>query len=189
MKNLYIISGCNGAGKTTASMTLLPEILHCREFINADEIARGLSPLNADSMAVQAGKLLIQRFDELLREGADFAVETTLATRSYLRKIALAQANNYHVTLLFLALPSPDMAKQRVANRVAEGGHNIPPQTIERRYRMGLQYLFNNYLPIVDSAMIYDNSDKIPRLIAEKETQLHIFDEVAYATLKNNAKA
>lgn len=188
MKNLYIIAGCNGAGKTTASFTLLPDILHCREFINADEIARGLSPLNPEAVAVQAGKLMVKRFDELLNEGVDFSVETTLATKSYLRKIARAKAQDYRVTLLFFSLASPEIAQQRVAYRVKEGGHNIPSETILRRYKMGLSYLFDVYLSVVDKALIFDNSSNHPQLIAEQEKTLHIYQEDAYARLKNYAK-
>lgn len=189
-KNLYIIAGCNGAGKTTASLTVLPDVLNCKEFINADEIAKGLSPLNPDSVAVQAGKLMIKRFAELLDEGVDFAVETTLATKSYLRKIQQAKAKGYTVTLLFFTLESPELAKDRVKFRVQEGGHNIPPDTIERRYFMGLDYLFRYYLPVVDEVFIYNNSFEQLSLVAEKTSDklLHIHDKTICEKLKNYAR-
>ena len=126
MKNLYIIAGCNGAGKTTASYTVLPEMLGCREFVNADEIARGLSPFNPEGAAIQAGRLMIERVLQLMKDGQDFAFETTLATRSYIKLIKKAQSVGYFVTLLFFSLPTPDQAVKRVARRVSQGGHNIP---------------------------------------------------------------
>lgn len=105
-KNLYIIAGCNGAGKTTASFNILPEILSCNEFINADEIARGISPFNPDSVAFEAGRLMLSRISELMNVGVDFAFETTLATRSYVGRVKEAQKLGYRVTLLFYWLES-----------------------------------------------------------------------------------
>lgn len=167
-KQLYIISGCNGAGKTTASFTILPEILGCKEFINADEIAKGLSPFQPESVAVQAGRIMLTRMDELLQKGETFAFETTLATKSYKQKIEWAQANGYEVTLLFFWLDSPNMAKKRVAQRVAEGGHNIPLETIERRYYNGIANLFAIYIDMVDICYIFDNSEGERTPIAKK---------------------
>src|SRR5690348_16601566 len=122
MPNLYIIAGCNGAGKTTASITILPEILNCNEFINADNIAAGLSPLNVDSVAFEAGRIMLQRINKLLEEKKDFAFETTLSTRSYVSFIKKVRTNGYKISLLYLWLSSPDLAKQRVAERVSQGG-------------------------------------------------------------------
>ncbi|WP_243718060.1 zeta toxin family protein [Pedobacter changchengzhani] len=101
MPNLYIISGCNGAGKTTASFTVLPEMLNCREFVNADEIARGISPFNIESVAIQAGKIMLNRIDELLKQRIDFAIETTLTTKSYLNTIKRAKEAGYKISLLY----------------------------------------------------------------------------------------
>lgn len=155
---LYIIAGCNGAGKTTASMTVLPEVLNCREFVNADEIAKGLSPFKPEEVAIEAGKLMLQRIDVLLRQRVTFAIETTLATRSYKKLVEKAQSLGYTVILLFFWLPSPEMAVERVAMRVASGGHNIPKDVIHRRYWLGLQNLFDIFAPIVDYWSLYDNS-------------------------------
>lgn len=154
---LYIIAGCNGAGKTTASMTVLPEVLHCREFVNADEIAKGLSPFRPEEVAVQAGRLMLERIDRLLARGETFAIETTLATRSYARLVRRAKAVGYTVLLLFFWLPSPEMAEMRVAQRVAEGGHDIPREVIRRRYWLGLRNLLEIYAPEVDVWSMYDN--------------------------------
>lgn len=157
---LYIIAGCNGAGKTTASMTVLPEILECNEFVNADEIAKGLSPFKPDEVAVEAGKIMLQRIQFLLSRKATFAIETTLATRSYKTLVERAKNLGYEVILLFFWLPSPQQAEQRVALRVASGGHDIPKDVIHRRYWRGIQNLFDIFVPIVDHWALYDNSDE-----------------------------
>ena len=167
-KQLYIIAGCNGAGKTTASFTILPEVLDCKEFINADEIAKGLSPFQPENVAMQAGRIMLARMDELLQKGETFAFETTLATKSYKQKIEWAQANGYEVTLLFFWLRNVTMAKERVAQRVAEGGHSIPSETIERRYHNGIANLFAIYIDMVDICYIFDNSEGERTPIAKK---------------------
>ena len=167
-KQLYIIAGCNGAGKTTASFTILPEVLDCKEFVNADEIAKGLSPFKPESVAMQAGRIMLARMDELLQKGETFAFETTLATKSYKQKIEWAQANGYEVTLLFFWLRNVTMAKERVAQRVAEGGHSIPSETIERRYHNGITNLFAIYMDMVDICYIFDNSEGERTPIAKK---------------------
>ena len=187
-KQLYIIAGCNGAGKTTASFTILPEILGCKEFINADEIAKGLSPFQPESVAMQAGRIMLARMDELLQKGETFAFETTLATKSYKQKIEWAQANDYEVTLLFFWLDSPNIAKKRVAQRVAEGGHNIPLETIERRYYNGIANLFTIYIDMVDICYIFDNSEGRKELIAQKERHkdIVIYNNDKFNLMKNN---
>lgn len=167
MPNLYIIAGCNGAGKTTASMTILPEILDCREFVNADMIAYGISPLNMESVAFQAGRLMLKRIEELLEAGDDFAFETTLATRSYVNTIKEAKAKGYEVTLLYFWLHSPEQAKKRVEERVAKGGHNIPDDVVERRYYRGIKNFLELYSPICDKWSLLDNTDGNPEIIAE----------------------
>ena len=167
MPNLYIIAGCNGAGKTTASFTVLPEMLNCYEFINADEIARGLSPFNPDRAAIEAGRLMLIKIDELLLKQKDFAFETTLATKSYVKTIKKAQENGYFITLIFFWLDSVDLAIERVKTRVLEGGHNIPNAVITRRYFSGLNNLFNLYIPICNFWMVFNNSKTHSELIAE----------------------
>ena len=185
---LYIIAGCNGAGKTTASFTILPEVLGCKEFINADEIAKGLSPFQPESVAMQAGRIMLARMDELLQKGETFAFETTLATKSYKQKIEWAQANGYEVTLLFFWLRNVTMAKERVAQRVAEGGHSIPSQTIERRYHNGIGNLFAIYMDMVDICYIFDNSEGRKELIAQKEKHkdIVIYNNDKFNLIKNN---
>lgn len=143
MKKLYVIAGCNGAGKTTASYTILPEILNCDEFVNADEIAKGLSPFRPEKAGIQAGRLMLQRIKSLIENGQDFAFETTLATRSYKNLVSDAQADGYFVTLIFFYLNSQDLAVKRVETRVKEGGHDIPEKVIRRRYENGLNNFFD----------------------------------------------
>ena len=185
-KNLYIIAGCNGAGKTTASFTILPEILDCKEFVNADEIAKGLSPFQPEKVAVESGRIMISRINDLLKEGMSFAFETTLASKSYKNIIELAKSKGYSVTLLFFWLQTIELAKNRVATRVLEGGHNIPNNVIERRYVNGIKNLFSIYLPIIDDVMIFDNSQTKSQLIASKSdnSQLLIHDVQKYNQLK-----
>jgi predicted ABC-type ATPase len=166
---LYIISGCNGAGKTTASYTILPEMLKCKEFVNSDEIAKGLSPFNADSIAVavEAGRIMHRRIKELIAVGETFALETTLATRSVVKLMQEAQEKGYYVTLLYFWLNTPDLAVERVKMRVAAGGHNIAENTIRRRYGSGIRNLFELYLPVSDYWMITDNSMSPMEVIAK----------------------
>ena len=189
-KNLYIISGCNGAGKTTASYTVLPEVLHCKEFVNADEIARGLSPFNPESVAIEAGRLMLQRIEDLLVKDESFSIETTLATKSYINLVRRAQVKGYTVRLLFFWLNSPELALQRIAERVAKGGHNIPEPIVRRRYVTGISNLFRLFMSVVDSWEIYDNS-KYPAIqIARggKDDETSIIVESTYKTIAEYVK-
>ena len=165
-KNLYIISGCNGAGKTTASYTILPEIIECKEFVNADEIAKGLSPFQPEKVSFEAGRIMLNRINNLLKENESFAFETTLATKSYKNKVVKAKEKGYNVTLLFFWLNNIELAIERVKTRVKEGGHNIPENVIKTRYIKGINNLFNIYLPIIDNVMVFDNSFGKHELIA-----------------------
>lgn len=191
MPNLYIIAGCNGAGKTTASFTILPEMLNCKEFVNADSIAAGLSPFNPESVAIEAGRLMLSRIHELLKSEVDFAFETTLATRSYISLIKAAQQVGYTVTLLFIWLDSPEMAIQRVADRVAEGGHNIPEDVIKRRYYRGIFNLITLYIPVCDNWMVVNNKNVVPELIAKGALtgENMIQNHYIWGTIKDQSKA
>jgi len=188
--NLYVIAGCNGAGKTTASFTILPEMLDCREFVNADEIAKGLSPFNPEGVAIQAGRLMIDRIIHLLKEGDTFAFETTLATRSYIKLIQQAQKRGYFVTLLFFSLSTPEQAVARVAKRVSQGGHNIPTDVVYRRFHAGLSNLFQLYIPVVDYWALYDNSTVPSSKIAcgWKDSRIKIIDEERFSLLSETYK-
>ena len=185
-KSLYIIAGCNGAGKTTVSFTILPEILNCKEFVNADEIARGLSPFQPEKVTIEAGKLMLKRINELLHSNQSFAFETTLATKSYKNLIVKAKATGYNITLLFFWLQTIDLAKQRVEARVLSGGHNIETNVIERRYVNGIRNLFDIYIPLADIVLIIDNSEAKHQLIAKKINNLdiQIFDNMKFNKIK-----
>lgn len=160
--------------------------MDCKEFVNADEIAKGLSPFQPEKVAFEAGRIMLNRVNELLLQRVNFAFETTLATKSYKNKVLEAKKSNYNVVLLFFWLKNPELAKERVKTRVFEGGHNIPTDVIERRYFKGIKNLFDIYIPITDQVLIFDNSEGKPQLIAEKSStdQLMILDEKKFTELK-----
>ena len=189
-KHLYIISGPNGAGKTTASYSVLPKILQCKEFVNADEIARGLSPFNPESVAIEAGRLMLSRIKELLSRNESFSIETTLATRSYFRLIEKAHQQGYDVTLLFFWLKSPEQAMERVAERVSKGGHNIPQDIIVRRYYEGIDNLFKIYMPIVDTWVLVNNSETPRSIVATggKDQETAVRNSVLFKTIEEYVK-
>ncbi|HEY2581786.1 MAG TPA: AAA family ATPase [Mucilaginibacter sp.] len=174
MPNLYIISGCNGAGKTTASYTILPEMLNCNEFVNADNIAAGLSPFNPENVAIEAARIMLTRIEELLLKGVDFAIETTLASRSYMSLIKRARKLGYRIKMVYFWLSSPLEAKNRVAARVRSGGHDIPEEVIERRYYGGIYNLINLYISICDIWLIVNNMKTPSELVCQGE-----FDKVS----------
>ena len=156
---MYIISGCNGSGKTTASYTMLPEMFQCADFVNSDEFAQGLSPFDPARASIEASRYMLLKIRYMMDRGKDFTVETTLATRSLKKLILRAQKQGYTVTVLYFWLNSPELAIARVKARVAAGGHNVPEPVIRRRYRTGLLYLFEDYMPLVDQWILADNSE------------------------------
>lgn len=186
-KHLYIIAGCNGAGKTTASKTILPKSLLVKEFVNADEIAHGLSPFNPEGVAIEAGRLMLNRIEELLKANESFSIETTLATKSYINLVKRAQKKGYLVHLLFFWLDGVDLARKRVAARVANGGHNIPDDVIERRYYAGIRNLFNLYMNAVDVWVLLDNSDNQSKRVAfgSSRSPLKINDNAKFEIIKS----
>lgn len=186
MPVLYIIAGPNGAGKTTAANTLLPHVFHCPIFINADAIAAQLNPANVEAVAFQAGRIMLKKIEIALAKGETFAIETTLATRSYSNLIKKAQLLGYEVVLIFFYLPSIEMAKARVALRVSLGGHHIPPEVIERRYTAGLRNLFE-FVKLVDRWYMYENVQTPPELIARGE--LNAMPEISNLALWEKLKA
>jgi len=185
--NLYIIAGCNGAGKTTASFTILPKILDCREFVNADEIASGLSPFQPEKAAIEAGRIMLRRIEDLLNKNTDFAFETTLSAKIHKNNVLKAQTKGYHVTILFFWLQNVELARKRVQKRVLEGGHDIEPAVIERRYFAGIRNLLEIYLTIADDVLIFDNSEGKPELIAKKinkSADISVLNEVKFNLFK-----
>lgn len=166
---VYVIAGPNGAGKTTFASSFLPDFAQCNEFLNADLIAAGLSPFAPETQNARAGRLLLARIGELATQRADFGFETTLSGRTYVKLLSDMKARGYRVMLFFLWLPSAELAVARVANRVKQGGHNVPPDDIRRRYAAGARNLLRLYRPILDGWWLYDASRLPPKLIASEE--------------------
>ena len=164
-KTIFIIAGPNGAGKTTFAQEFLPNEAACPIFINADLIAAGLSPFAPELAALKAGRLMLEAMAEHELRGESFAFETTLSGRIYAQRIPHWQGLGYHVTLIFLALPSPEMAIERVAERVRQGGHAVPDEVVRRRFRTGLSNFEQVYRDHVDSWAMYDNSGDEPVLL------------------------
>jgi len=186
MPRLYILSGCNGSGKTTASYTLLPEMLECTQFVNSDEFAKSLSPFNPAEASVVASRYMLMRINYLLDRKEDFSIETTLATRSLVGIINTAKESGYTVTILYFWLSSPELAIQRVRNRVLAGGHNIPDNVVRRRYGMGLRYFFETYMPMCDRWILADNSSSPFKVVAEgNNLGTFIKDEEKYKTIRS----
>ncbi len=178
---VYLIAGPNGAGKTTFATEFLPDLVQCREFVNADLIAAGLSPFAPEGQALRAGRLTLARIKELAATRQDFGFETTLAGRGYVKLINDLRASGYQTTLYFLWLPRAELAVSRVANRVRQGGHDIPKETILRRFEAGLNNFFTLYSPIVDSWHIHNGSFLPPPLVASSvDGSLQIFDPGLY---------
>jgi predicted ABC-type ATPase len=186
MPNLFIIAGPNGAGKTTSAYKVLPA-MHVIEFVNADNIARGISPLNPEGVSLQSARVMIKRMDELMDEEKDFIIETTLTTLSYKGFIEKCKATGYNVILIFFWLRNSDLAKQRVKERVAKGGHSIPEEVIERRYYKGIINLKNIFLPLCDSGVIIDNSgDKLSIVARFEKEDIKIHDHSVYNLIFND---
>lgn len=167
MPRLYIISGCNGSGKTTSSYTLLPELLECRQFVNSDEFAKAINPFDPGKVKVKASRYMLMKINYLLEHRETFGIETTLATRSLLKTVAKAREAGYTITIIYFWLNSPDLAVSRVAARVEAGGHDVPEETIRRRYILGIKYLLEDYAPACDRWILADNSTPPFRVIAE----------------------
>jgi predicted ABC-type ATPase len=165
--SVIVLAGPNGAGKSTSARTVLAETLSVMTYVNADLIAQGLSGFDPESIAVQAGRLMLARLRTLATERADFAFETTLATRFYAKWLRELQATGYAVQVVYFWLKSPELAVARVAERVRSGGHGVPERTIRRRYQRSLKNFFAWYRSSVDIWQVYDNSGSgLPRIVA-----------------------
>ena len=187
---LYVVAGPNGAGKTTFAKRFLPEYAHCRNFINPDLIASGLSPFAPELARIEAGRLMLAKINQMAALKRTFAIETTLAGRSYLTMFKRLKARSYSMHLFYLWLPSVNMAIQRVADRVRQGGHNIPESDIRRRFSKSLPNLLQLYRPVFDSLHFFDNSGRIPQLIFEEwGSKITINDKKLYASLFQEQKS
>jgi len=165
--SVVILAGPNGAGKSTVAPALLRGALAVNEFVNADVIASGLSAFDPASAAIAAGRVMLARIRELASQRVNFAFETTLASRSFAPWLRQLVTSGYSAHLVFLWLPSADFAVDRVAERVRTGGHNVPPETVRRRYAAGLRNFFQLYQPLVSGWVLYDSSGPVPRAVAE----------------------
>lgn len=188
MPNLYIMAGPNGAGKTTAAYTLLPEVMKAKEFVNADEIARGISPFNVEAVAFEAARIMLQRIKLLMNQGVDLAIETTLSTRSYVQTIRHAQQMGYSVSLYYFWIPSAEVSKERVAIRVLRGGHNIPTEVIERRYGRSIANLTKLYIPVCDYFTIFNNAGIVSEMVATggMNSETYVFNKDIWETILND---
>ncbi|MFY9178597.1 MAG: zeta toxin family protein [Venatoribacter sp.] len=180
----WIIAGPNGAGKTTFALRYLPQVAQCSHFVNADLIAAGISPLAPERELLAASKIFLNEIENRIKARDNFAFETTLAGRSYLRLVQRLKAEGWRVELIYLALPSVETSKERVAKRVLQGGHNIPVQDIQRRFARSLKNLLNLFSSQVDYCICFMNTDAQPIQIFERlENELNIFDEALYQQL------
>ncbi len=167
MPNLYIIAGCNGAGKSTSANVILPQFLNCKEFVNADLVAAGLSPFQPDTVSFQAGRIMLNRVKELIDLKATFAFETTLTTKSYVSLLKKAKGKKYRIVLFYFWLNSVELALARIKDRVKKGGHNVPTDVVVRRYKRSLDNLVNLFMPICNRWYIKDNSNEAFNEIAK----------------------
>lgn len=170
MPEIYVFSGCNGSGKTTLATKFLSTVNNAVEFVNADIIAAQLNPDDVDSAAIQASRIMLKRLDDLAQENLDFAFETTLAARTFAPFLRNCKAQGYTINLIYIWLSSPELAISRVARRVASGGHDIPQDTIVRRYERGRRNFFELYMAIADNFQVYDNSQNESNLISYRSS-------------------
>ncbi len=185
MPNVFVIAGPNGAGKTTYARRFLPEEMRIHEFVNADLIAAGLSPFAPDKATYAAGRMMLRRIAELVAARADFSFETTLSGRTYAPLLRMMRAAGYHVWLDFLWIPDLAITRQRIRQRVAKGGHNIPDDAQQRRFHLGVRNLVGVYRPLIDHWRLFENTGDRPRLVAEEDQgQLVVADGAMLARIE-----
>ena len=183
-KNVYIIAGPNGSGKTTFAKKFLPDYVNCPNFVNADLIAQGLAPFDPRTAAIKAGKLVLQQIHEFAARGVDFAFETTLSGKTYLGLLKQLREKGYARHLFFLWVPSPELAIARIKDRVKEGGHDVPDEDVRRRFSRGIHNFFKLYETLFDSWTVFDNSGTKPILIAKRRNgHREIFDEELFKSV------
>lgn len=188
-KNVYIIAGPNGSGKTTFAKKFMPNYAKCPNFVNADLIAQGISPFVPSLAAMKAGRIVLEQIHNLADKGLDFAFETTLAGKSYISFLDSLRNKDYSINLFFLWIPRPELALARIKERVSEGGHDVPAIDVKRRFYRGFYNLFKFYRPLLDSWMLFNNSQTIPNLIAqEKDHKLLIINNDLFGKMIREAK-
>jgi len=177
-KNIYIIAGPNGSGKTTFAKKFLPDYAKCLHFVNADLIASGLSPFSPQIAAMKAGRLVLEQLHDLTNKDVDFAFETTLSGKTYINFLKKIKQKGYRLHLFFLWIPNTELALARIKDRVAEGGHDVPANDVRRRFARSIHNFFQFYRSLLDSWMLFDNSGLVPKLIAEeKDGHMDILDK------------
>ena len=188
-KHLYIVAGPNGSGKSTFIQRFLPHYADCIHFVNADLIAAGLSPFLPDIAAIKAGKIMLEQIEEHIKAGHDIAIETTLSGRSYVRLLKDLKKKGYRIDLFYLWLRKPDLALKRIAERVRAGGHDVPPEVVKRRFVRSVSNFFQLYRRLLDSWMLFDNSEDFPRLIADQESgNLTVIDDKLFSMIERSSK-
>lgn len=165
----FVIAGPNGAGKTTFALRYLPQIANCRNFVNADFIAYGLSPFDSLSAQYEAGRFFLSEIYANINKRTDFAFEATLAGRSHINLLKKLRNEGWQIVLFFLWIPSADFSKDRIRERVKHGGHNIPDDTVYRRFPRVMHNLVKIYVPLCDKVACYDNSGSKPVLVFEQD--------------------
>ena len=189
MPTCWIIAGPNGAGKTTFALEYLPKVVDCYHYINADLIASGISPLAPERELLAASRIFLAELETCIEKEEDFAFETTLSGRSYLKLIKHLQASGWHIELIYLALPTIEMSKARVAERVKHGGHNIPINAIERRFSRSLRNLFNDFSHEVNNCVCFINTSDKPTLVFEQQKKHRtISNEAVYKSLLSKSE-
>ncbi|MCK4249197.1 MAG: zeta toxin family protein [Candidatus Omnitrophica bacterium] len=168
-KNVYIIAGPNGSGKTTFAKEFLPEYVKCLHFVNADLIAQGLSPFSPSQVAIKSGKLVLEQIKDFSRQGLDFGFETTMSGKTYLKYFRMLKEKGYRIHIFFLWIPSSHLAIARVKDRVAQGGHHVPVEDIKRRFKRSIEKFFKEYRLLADKWILFNNAEKKPKIIAKKQ--------------------
>ena len=188
-RNVYIIAGPNGSGKTTFATKFLPDYVKCPNFVNADLIAQGLSPFSPRSAAIKAGKLVLSQIHEYIRMNVDFAFESTLAGKLYINLFKKLKTRGYRIHLFFLWVPDAKLAIARIEDRVSDGGHDVPVQDIKRRFKRSTYNFFKLYQPLADSWMLFNNAGSIPALIAKgKNNHIYVINQELFDIIKALAR-